>query len=92
MDYQCIKPFALKSDYYANNHTNENWTNANLKSLYNGSMTLWILDYGTKFFFNRHINLILVEAWEAFIIFDRNVINFFFNKVTSSRISWIFYQ
>ena len=75
-----IHPFILKAGDSINKQPNDNRHNSKLKSLYNVSKAKWILNYGTTSFQPHHINSILVETWEAFMVSAGNIIRDIFSK------------
>ena len=75
-----IQPFVLKLGDSINDQTNDNIPNAKLKSLYNVAKSAWTLKYGTTKFSPHHMNSVLVEEWDPFMISDGNIIRDSFEK------------
>ena len=69
-----IHPFIFKAGVSINDHTNENGPNSKLKALYNTSKAKCMVKYGTSGFQPQHMNSILVETWEAFMVSDGKII------------------
>ena len=59
---------------------NDNGPNSKLKALYNISKSKWMLNYGTTRFQPHHMNSILVETWESFIVSSGKIIKDSFSK------------
>ena len=80
MEDQYIQPFVLKSGKYGNYQTNDNGTNAKLKSLYNGSKSFCMLKYGMKNILPHHMKSILVKSWDSFNVYSVNIVREIFLK------------
>ena len=76
-----IKPLVLKVGDPINNHPNDNVPNYKLKSLCNVTKDVLILKYGTTKFLPRHMNSVLVEAWDTFKVSADNIIRDRFAKI-----------
>ena len=63
-----IHPFILKLVESINGQLNDNGTNSKLMSLYNISKAKWMMKYGTTRFQPHHMNSVLDETWEAFMV------------------------
>ena len=74
------QPFVLKSGKYGNYQTNDNGTNAKLKSLYNGSKSFCMLKYGMKNILPHHMKSILVKSWDSFNVYSVNIVREIFLK------------
>ena len=62
MELQNIQPFLLNAGNSTNNHPNDDFPNAKLKSLCNYVTSVWIMKYGTTKMLPHHMNSILVES------------------------------
>ena len=60
MNCRNIQAFLLKAGNSTNDQTNDNGSNAKLKSLYNEVKAAWMLKYGTEFSLPQHMNSVLV--------------------------------
>ena len=80
MQSKSIHPFINKVGDSINNQPNENGPNSKLKALYNISKAECILKYGTVRFQPHHMNSVLVETLEAFMVSDGNIIRYRFAK------------
>ena len=74
MQRKNIHPFILKAGNSINDHPNYNRSNSTLKSLYNFLKAKWILKCGITRFQYHHMNSVLVETWEAFMVSSVNII------------------
>ena len=74
MKHHKIQPFILKAGNSVNYHPNDNGPNVKIKSHYNEVKSAWILKYRNYFFKSHHMNSILVEAWNAFMVSAGNII------------------
>ena len=68
MQSKDIHPSILKAGDSVNNQPNDNGPNSKLKSLYKFSKAKWMLNYGTTRFQPHHMNSVLIETWEAFML------------------------
>ena len=68
------QPFLLKEGDPINDQPNDNGPNSKLRSLYNLEKAVCMLKYGTTNFLPRHMNYLLIEAWDAFKMSDGNII------------------
>ena len=80
MQSKNIQPFLLKVDNSINDQPNDNGPNSKLKALYNILKAKWMLKYVTTRFQHHHMNSVLVETWEAFMVSSSNIIRYSFTK------------
>ena len=80
MQSKKIQQFILEAGDSINDQPNDNMPNSRLKALCNLSKAKWMLKYGTTRFQSRHMNSVLVEAWDAFKVSYGNSIVDSFNK------------
>ena len=73
LKFRNIQHFLLKAGVSINDQPNDNVPNTKLKSLYSEVKAKWRAKYGTTIFLPRHMNSILVEAWDAFKVSDGNI-------------------
>ena len=81
MQINNIQPFVLKAGEYVNNQPNDNGPNSKLKDICNISKYNWMLKYNTTIFQPRHMNYVLVETWEDFMLSTVNIIRYSFAKI-----------
>ena len=75
-----IQPFILKVGDSISDQPNDNRPNSTLKALYNRSKAKWMVKYCTTRFQPHHMNAVLVEAWDAFMVASGNIIVDSFTK------------
>ena len=82
MKYKNMQPFIPKAGDSIKDQINDNGLNVKLKSLYNGRKAEWMLKYGTTKFSPHHKNSVLVQVWDSFKVYARNIIRDRFVKKT----------